>query len=114
MVIKKYNEVPYEDKSGYEGIKKQFLIGPRDGSNEIIMRCFSVEPGFSTPRHNHDFPHLVKVEKGNGIVIDKDGNKHKLSPGSLIYVEDNEVHNFENTGNESFEIICIVPQRGEK
>ncbi len=114
MIIKKSDEVPYEDMSAFKGVKKQILIGSKDGSDEIVMRLFSVEPGGNTPYHSHGFPHVIKVEKGKGIVIDKDGNEHKLECNHVIYVQDDEVHGFKNPGNEPFDFICIVPPRGEQ
>lgn len=78
------------------------------------MRYFSVESGGSTPDHNHDFPHLVKVEKGERLVIDADGKEHRLNVGQLVYIPDNEVRGFKNIGTNSFYILCIVPIRGEK
>ncbi len=113
MVIKNLKEVPYEDMSAFKGVKKQILIGTKDGSNEIVMRYFSLEPGGNTPYHSHGFPHVVKVEKGQGIIIDKHGKEHSLEHNQVIYIEDEEVHGFKNTGNESFDFICIVPPRGE-
>ena len=114
MVIKNMKDVLYEDMSAFNGIKKQILVGPEDGSDEIVMRYFSVEPGGNTPYHNHGFPHVVKVEKGKGIVIDKDGNEHKLECDQVVYVRDDEIHGFKNPGNEAFDFICIVPSRGEQ
>ncbi|MCD4680103.1 MAG: cupin domain-containing protein [Bacteroidales bacterium] len=114
MIIKNPQDIPYEDTSAYKGVKKQIYLGHKDGSNEIIMRYFTVEPGGATPYHKHGFQHLVKVESGNGIVIDKDGVEHKISAGELIYVQDYEVHGFKNVGDEPFSILCIVPARGEK
>jgi len=114
MVIKYIKDIPYEDMSAFKGIKKQILVGPKDGSNEIVMRYFSVEPGGNTPYHNHGFPHVVKVEKGEGAVIDKDGKEYALECNQVIYVSDDEIHSFKNTGTGSFDFICIVPPRGEK
>ena len=113
MIIKDKNKVPFEDTSNYNGVSKQIVLGPKDESSEIILRYFCVEPGGNTPYHNHPFPHLLKVEEGEGIAIDKDGNEHSLVKGQFIYVKDNEIHGFKNTGNKAFEFICIVPQRGE-
>lgn len=113
MVIKDPKDVPIKKMSDYKGITKQVYIGPEDGSNEIVMRYFSVEPGCSTPYHDHNFPHVVKVEKGLGVLVDKDKNEQELTPGKLVYVHDDEVHCFRNTGNDSFDFICIVPIRGE-
>ena len=114
MKIKNISEVPFEDTTAYKGISKQILMGPKDGSEEIIMRLFTVEPRGATPYHNHGFPHLVKVESGKGIVIDKNGGEHEISAGNLVYVTDNEVHGFKNASDEPFSFICIVPERGEK
>jgi quercetin dioxygenase-like cupin family protein len=113
MVIKNLKEVPYEEMSAYKGVKKQILIGPRDGSVEIIMRYFSLEPGGNTPYHSHGFPHVVKVEKGKGMVVDENGKEHALECNQVVYIQDDEVHGFKNTGDESFDFICIVPPRGE-
>lgn len=114
MIIKTKEQVPFEDMSDYNNVSKQILIGPKDGSEEIIMRYFSVEPGGNTPYHHHPFPHLVKVENGSGVAIDKDGKEYSLAKGQYVYVNDNEIHGFKNVGNEPFEFICIVPKRGEK
>ena len=97
----------------YVGVEKQVLIGREDGSDEIIMRYFSVKPGGNTPYHAHDFPHLVQIQKGEGVAIDPDGNEHPLSAGMVVYVPENEIHGFKNTGSEPFDIICVVPERGE-
>lgn len=114
MIIKNIIEVPFEDTSAYKGVKKQILLGKRDGSDEIIMRLFTVEPGSATPYHDHGFPHLVKVESGNGFVIDKEGVEHEISAGNIVYVQDDEVHGFKNVSDKPFSFICIVPERGEK
>jgi len=113
MIIKKLTDVPFTSVPGYDQVKKQIVIGPDDGSQEIVMRYFSIEPGGMTPHHSHDFPHLVKIEAGNGIAIDTTGNEHKLQTGDYVYINSNETHQFRNTGSEPFNFICIVPQRGE-
>ena len=115
MVIKSTESVPFVADSGYEGVEKKILIGRKDGSNEIIMRYFVVAPGKTTPYHSHPFPHLAKIEKGNGSIVDANKDETPVSPGSLVYINDNEVHCFKNTSNtESLEFICIVPDRGEQ
>ena len=113
MIIKKLSEVPYADTTGYKNVKKQIVIGPGDGSKEIVIRYFSIEPSGNSPRHTHDFPHLVQVERGAGVVIDVDGQDHPLSKGDYVYVHDMELHSFRNTGSEPFEFVCTVPARGE-
>jgi len=113
MIIKNLGCVPVTDLRGYEGVSKQIVIGPDDGSNEIVLRYFSLGPGGTSPHHSHDFPHLVKIEAGNGVVTDERGLEHKLQKGDYVFISDNEVHHFTNTGTEPFDFICIVPRRGE-
>jgi len=113
VIIKKLSDVPFAKLEGYEKVKKQIVIGPEDGSEEIVMRYFSLEPGGSSPHHTHDFPHLVKVEAGNGVVSDEAGNEHELKAGDFVYVNGSELHQFRNAGSASFEFVCIVPKRGE-
>ena len=113
MIVKQLAGVPYADASGYAGVTKQIVIGPADGSDEVVLRYFSVAPGGTTPHHAHDFPHLVKVEAGEGIVTDGAGGEHPLRAGDFVFVPANERHYFRNTGAGPFEFICIVPARGE-
>jgi quercetin dioxygenase-like cupin family protein len=113
MIIKKLSDVPYADLQGYENVKKQVVIGPEDGSEEIVMRYFTLAPGGSSPHHTHDWPHLVRIETGTGVVIDPSGNERPVAAGDYVYVNDNETHQFRNTGAEPFAFICIVPRRGE-
>ena len=113
MVVKKLSEIPLAEMKGYEGVTKKIVLGPTDGSNEIVLRYFSVQPGGATPYHTHPFPHLVKIETGVGVAVDAAGNEQPVSAGDFVYVDDNEKHNFKNTGDKPFDFICIVPRRGE-
>lgn len=113
MIIKKLQDVPFSELHGYEKVGKQIVIGPDDGSNEIILSYFSLGPDGTSPHHSHDFPHLVKIEAGNGMLTDENGLEHQLKKGDYVFISDNEPHHFENTGTEPFDFICIVPRRGE-
>ena len=113
MIVKELKDVPFVDLSAYEGVEKQVVLGPEDGSEEIVLRYFTVAPGGSTPYHIHDWPHLVKIEAGSGVTVDVDGNETPVHAGNFVYVEDNEKHQFRNTGSEPLAFICIVPRRGE-
>ena len=114
MIIKKMSDVPVTTPPEYVGVEKQILIGREDGSKEIILRNFSIKPSGTSPYHSHHFPHLVKVERGQGVVIDPAGNEHPLRLGMLVYIPDNELHGFKNTGSEPLDFLCIAPERGEK
>jgi quercetin dioxygenase-like cupin family protein len=113
MIIKKLSDVPQSDMPGVAHVKKRVVLGPKDGSEEIVLRYFSVGPGGMTPHHTHEFPHLVKIETGIGSVTDDNGKEHQLKAGDYVYVNNNDIHHFSNRGTEPFEFICIVPMRGE-
>lgn len=113
MIIKNRDNVPFADTQGYTAVTKQVVLGPDDGSDEIVLRYFSVTVGGATPYHSHDFPHLVKIEVGQGVAVDADGNESPVVTGDYVYVAANEVHNFKNTGDVPFDFICMVPLRGE-
>lgn len=112
MQIKRRDDVS-PAASGYAGVTKQIVLGPGDGSDEIVLRYFSVAEGGATPWHTHDFPHLVKVEAGQGVAVGADGGESPVGPGDYVFVPSNEMHNFKNTGTGLFEFVCIVPARGE-
>ena len=113
MIIKRRDEVPPAKLEGYDTVTKQIVLGPDDGSGEIVMRYFSIGQGGSSPHHAHDFPHLVKIEAGTGIVIDESGNERQVQAGDYVYVKENDSHCFKNNGSDPFDFICIVPIRGE-
>ena len=113
MIVRNSEDVPLRDLPEYDGVRKAILVGPADGSDEIAMRLFSVVPGGSTPYHDHEFPHIVRVEAGEGVVVDAEGAEHPLSVGQLVYVHGDEQHCFRNTGSGPFDFLCIVPGRGE-
>jgi len=114
MIIKQLSDVPHAAVSGYAGVAKQIVIGPADGSDEIALRYFSLEPGGTTPHHAHAFPHLVKVEAGEGLAIDGAGAERRVQKGDYLFVPSEERHYFRNTGAVPFEFVCIVPRRGEQ
>ena len=97
------------EMEGAKDVTMKILIGPDDGSRNIIMRLFRVLAGGHTPYHTHDFEHLVRVLAGRGVVVDEDGNKHELSPGQNVFVEPNEKHQFANPFSDPLEMTCTIP-----
>jgi quercetin dioxygenase-like cupin family protein len=96
------------EMDGAEDVTIQVLIGPDDGSENMVMRLFRLATGGQTPYHQHDWEHVVKVLSGKGVVIDDDGNEHELSPGYSVYVAPNEKHGFANRNAEPFEMTCTI------
>lgn len=94
---------------GAKNVEMKILIGPDDGSSNMTMRLFSVLPGGHTPYHTHDYEHLVRVQKGTGVVTDAQGTKHELSAGQSVFVAPGENHQFANPFAQTFEFTCTIP-----
>lgn len=97
------------DMTGAKNVKMKILIGLKDGSKNIIMRHFQVAPGGETPYHQHNYEHVIKVEKGTGTAIDENKEEHEITVDNSLYVEPNKMHQFKNNSQEDFEFICIIP-----
>ena len=94
---------------GARNVRMKILIGPDDGSENIIMRHFTIAPGGHTPFHQHNYEHVVKVEANRGIAVDDHGNETEIARGQSLYVSPDAMHQFRNPFNEDFEFLCIIP-----
>ena len=110
MIIHNKHEVP-EKNAGEEGASGAFikiLIGPEDGSQNIIMRRIRVQPGGNTPFHHHPHEHVVNIEKGRGIVVNPQGEEIEVIEGQSLFIPGNENHQFKNPTQDDFEFLCII------
>ena len=95
--------------AGAKDVKMKIFIGLDDGSDNIIMRHFTIAPGGNTPYHQHNYEHVIKIEKNKGIAVDENGNQHEIKEGESLFVKPNEKHQFRNPFSDDFEFICIIP-----
>lgn len=42
-------------------------------------------------------------------MVNGNGNKAKVSEGYSVFVEANEIHQFQNPFEKNFEFLCIIP-----
>ena len=98
--------------AGVKDVTKRVLISPAEGWEGHVMRLFEIGPGGHTPRHTHDWPHVNVVVAGRGV-LHVEGLDHGLEQGSSAFVPSGATHQFSNTGNETLQLVCIVPERGE-
>ena len=117
MIIKKNFDVPEAplEEEGVKNVIRKILIGPDDGSHDIIMRHFKVLPEGYTPLHSHSHEHVVKIENGKGIVVNEKGEEIVVSKGQSLFVEGDKKHQFKNLFREPFEFLCIIinPEKKE-
>lgn len=114
MKIKRREQIPSDKITKLPGGKKTLVIGDYDGSNDIVLRLLSLEPNNSTPEHAHDFPHIWKIEQGQGVLKNDDGEEREVKPNDFVYIANNEKHSLRNTGNTNLEWLCFGTAESEK
>ena len=110
MIIKNNSDVreDYVEEEGAKDVLRKILIGPDDGSDNIIMRYFKILPQGNTPFHSHDHEHVVKVEKGQGVVVNHNREEMVIKEGQSLFIGSNEKHQFKNPFAKTFEFLCII------
>ncbi len=96
------------DLPGAKRVRMRMLVGPDEGAKIFHMRHFEVAPGGHSPHHKHDYEHEVLILKGKGTVKSEAGDR-PCSPGDVVWVPPNEMHQFQNAGDEPLEFICLIP-----
>ena len=93
---------------GAERAGIRWLISQADGAENYAMRMIEIEPGGQSPQHTHESEHQVFVWRGEGEVLLND-KRHRLSPGTVVFVPPGTDHQFLNTSQQRLEFICVVP-----
>ncbi len=96
------------EDEGAKGTTVRWLIGRPDGAPNFAMRVFEVEPGGSTPLHQHAWEHEVYILEGTAEVVTEEGPA-AVSPGDAVLVLPEERHQFRNTGDSTAKFLCMVP-----
>lgn len=95
-----------------KAVEKQVLVGPAQGWEDYVMRRFVLGPHGYAPRHRHNWPHIMYVLEGNGILF-LEGKEYDLQLGSVSYVPSEADHQVRNATEHPFAFICIVPKHGD-
>jgi quercetin dioxygenase-like cupin family protein len=114
MIIKTRDQIPAGETIELHGVKKELAIGGYDGSDQIVLRILSLDVNRFMPVHEHDFPHIWKIEQGSGILTDGAGNEHQITAGQFIFIPGNERHGMRNNGDDKLEYLCFGTMDSEK
>ena len=90
------------------GVVKREVICADKGTPNFCMRVFDVEPGSSTPSHEHPWEHEVFILSGRGVVVGEQGET-QIAKDSVVFVLPNEHHCFVNNSSEVLRFICVIP-----
>jgi quercetin dioxygenase-like cupin family protein len=93
---------------GAEGVRVRWLIDEKRGAWNFAMRVFEVAPGGHTPFHRHDYEHEVLVLEGKGA-LKLEADERTLEPGDVVWIPQDELHQFQNAGGVPFIFMCLIP-----
>jgi quercetin dioxygenase-like cupin family protein len=94
-----------------QGVKtiRQVLISAQEGPN-FALRRFAMEPGGGMPRHTNTVEHEQYVLGGKARVGIA-GEVFEVKKGDVVFIPENVPHWYQNIGDETFEFLCIVPNK---
>jgi quercetin dioxygenase-like cupin family protein len=96
------------------GVKttKQVLISTQEAPN-FALRRFAMEPGGGMPRHTNTVEHEQYILGGKARVgIGND--VFEVKKGDVVFIPENIPHWYQNISDETFEFLCIVPNKADK
>jgi quercetin dioxygenase-like cupin family protein len=104
-------------KMNMEGAKdafKQIPISSADGTPNVSVRVFTIEPDGHTPYHAHPFEHLNYIIQGRGALVTEDGAERPVKQGDFVLVLPGEKHQYKNAAQDQpLIMICAVPKEYE-
>lgn len=109
MPVKRIERISGTEVKDGVGVTRKVLIAPEEAPN-FAMRCFSIQPGGSMPRHTNSVEHEQFVINGCGRICIGD-EEFDVSRGSIVFIPAGVPHWYRNTGEESFEFLCLVPNQ---
>ncbi len=105
-----YSEVPAEEVGpGAPGATIRWLIDDdHDGAPVYALRMVELEPGRSSPKHQHPYEHENYVVEGVGKVL-IEGEWRDLHVGDVVFMPANALHQYANAGDSTFKFLCGIP-----
>lgn len=112
MTVKHAVDVEAKDVLNAKDTKIQVLISAKEGPN-FALRKFSMKPGGGMPRHTNTVEHEQYVLRGQAAIT-IGGETHHVKTGDVVFIPEGAIHSYQNTGEEPFEFLCIIPNKEDK
>ncbi len=88
----------------------QILIGPDEGADRLLTRCFTLGPGGSIPCHRHpDLEHQQVILDGE-MVVRLDGRETVARRGDALLIPAGVAHSYENRTAAPVRFLCMIPR----
>ena len=112
MTVKHANDVQAMDVAAGKDTTIQVLISSREGPN-FALRRFTMQPAGGMPRHTNTVEHEQYVLRGRATITIGD-ETHAVKAGDVVFIPEGVIHSYQNTGQEPFEFLCIIPNKEDK
>ncbi|WP_128476738.1 cupin domain-containing protein [Halorussus pelagicus] len=107
-LIRRSDDIEYEDVAAADGMSKGVLIDEERGAPNFAIRRFELDPGASVPEHTNEVEHEQYVLSGEYVVGIGD-EEHTVSEGDSLLIPAGVVHWYRNEGDDPGAFICAVP-----
>jgi quercetin dioxygenase-like cupin family protein len=101
---------PYHGGGATEGSCRHVLIGSKDGAQHFAFRYFEIPPHGQSSFEHHLHDQGVMILTGRARVL-LGWEVHEVGAGDIIYIPQNEQHQFENIGDEPLGFLCVIPSK---
>ena len=112
MSVKHASKVEAKDVAAEKATTIQVLISSKEGPN-FALRRFTMQKGGGMPRHTNTVEHEQFVLCGQATITIGD-ETHHVRTGDVVFIPEGVVHSYQNTGEEPFEFLCIIPNKEDK
>ena len=112
MPIKHSSDVEAKNVTAGKDTTIQVLISSQEGPN-FALRKFSMQKGGGMPRHTNTLEHEQYVLRGEAMINIGD-ETHHVKTGDVVFIPEGVIHSYENTGEEPFEFLCIIPNKEDR
>ncbi len=112
MTVKHADDVQRNDVAAGKDTTIQVLISSKEGPN-VALRRFTMQKRGGMPRHTNTVEHEQYVLRGQATITIGD-ETHQVKTGDVAFIPEGVVHSYENTGDEPFEFLCIIPNKEDK
>ena len=112
MPVKHSTDVEAKKVAAGKDTTIQVLISSKEGPN-FALRKFSMQKGGGMPRHTNTVEHEQYVLRGAATITIGD-ETHHVKTGDVVFIPEGAIHSYENTGDEPFEFLCIIPNKEDR
>jgi quercetin dioxygenase-like cupin family protein len=109
-LVRAISSVPSAPVEGARGATIQVLVGPSEGADRLLTRCFTLAPGGRIPAHRHpDIEHQQVVLEGE-MVVELDGRQLVVRKGDCLLIPAGMAHWYENRTASEVRFLCMIPR----